>query len=62
MKVKIFTNEGNATKLEGEINAWLTEERYETISHIKQSYVYDAKGENVALVSIWYKEIVSKAA
>lgn len=55
MKVKIFTNEGDAPKLEEEINDWLSKSKAD-IQHIKQSYVYDIK-DNLfdALVSIWYK-------
>jgi len=56
MKVKIFTNEANAPKLEKDINAWLSESKAD-IHHIKQSYVYDIKSDHFnALISIWYEE------
>jgi len=55
MKVKIFTNEGNAPKLEKEINNWLSESKAD-IRHIKQSYAYDVKDDLFyALVSVWYE-------
>lgn len=57
MKVKIFTDEGDAPKLEKEINAWLDEGKAEDIYHIKQSYFYDSKDNVYAgTISIWYKE------
>lgn len=56
MKVKIFTNEGDAPKLEKEINDWLSESKAD-IHHIKQSYVHDIKADLFdALISIWYEE------
>lgn len=56
MKVKIFTNEGDAPKLEKEINDWLCENKAD-ILHIKQSYVYDIKADSFdVLVSIWYEQ------
>lgn len=56
MNVKIFTNEGDAPKLEKEINDWLSKNKAD-IQHIKQSYAYDIKGDSFyALISIWYKE------
>ena len=56
MKVKIFTNEGDAPKLEKEINSWLSKNKTH-IHHIKQNYAYDNKGDKFfALVSIWYEQ------
>ena len=56
MKVKIFTNEGDAPKLEKEINSWLSESKAD-IRHIKQSYAYDVKGDLFyTLVSVWYEQ------
>ena len=37
MKVKMFTNEGNATKLEEEVNDWLSKNPA-NIFQVKQSY------------------------
>ena len=57
MKVKMFTMQGDAPKLEKEVNQWLSENKVSTSqSHIKQSYVYDSK-DNVfcTLISIWYE-------
>ncbi len=55
MKVKIFTNEGDAPQLEKEINNWLSESKTH-IQHVKQSYACDSKGDKFyALVSIWYE-------
>jgi hypothetical protein len=57
MKVKIFTNQGDAPKLEEEINRWLNEKSVSlSYSHIKQSYVYDSKNNTFcALISVWYE-------
>jgi type VI protein secretion system component Hcp len=57
MKVKIFTNQGDAPKLEEEINRWLSEKSVSlSYSHIKQSYVYDGKNNTFcALISVWYE-------
>ncbi len=55
MKVKIFTNQGNAPKLEKEINEWLDVQVSIKIHHIKQSYAFDSKGDQFyTIVSIWY--------
>ena len=57
MKIKIFTNEGDAPKLEKEINKWLSENKVH-IHHIKQSYAYDPKGDQFyTLVSVWHEQI-----
>lgn len=56
MKVKIFTNEGDAPKLEKEINDWLSETKVD-IHHIKQSYAYDIKADLFDTnISLWYDE------
>jgi len=57
MKVKIFTNQGDALKLEEEINQWLSEKNVNvSSSHIKQNYIYDSKDNMFcALVSVWYE-------
>jgi len=57
MKVKIFTNRGDAAKLEEEINDWLSNKNVSiSYSHIKQNYIYDSK-DNIssALISVWYE-------
>jgi hypothetical protein len=56
MKVKIFSNEGDAPKLETEINKWLLTNDNIEIFDIKQNYAYDNAQFFYALVSIWYKE------
>ena len=54
MKVKMFSNEGNIPKLEEEINQWFSQNKV-NISHVKQSYIYDVKGDMFCtLISIWY--------
>jgi hypothetical protein len=57
MRVKIFTNRGDVSRLEEEINGWLLDNNI-SMSHsqIKQNYIYDTH-ENVssALISIWYE-------
>jgi hypothetical protein len=51
--MKIFTGNGNATALEGELNAWLEKNRYITVKNIQQSYT--AGGEQLfAMISVWY--------
>jgi hypothetical protein len=51
--MKIFTGNGDATVLEGELNEWLEKNPYITVKTIKQSYV--ASGEQrFAMVSLWY--------
>ena len=55
MKVKIFSNEGDAPKLEKDINQWLVEKSNIEILHIKQNYAYDNKQFFYTLISIWYK-------
>jgi hypothetical protein len=53
VKMKIFTGNGDAAALEGELNDWLEKNPYITVKNIKQSYV--ASGEQLfALMSIWY--------
>jgi hypothetical protein len=54
MKVKISTNQGDAPKLEKEINQWLLENENIEVKHIKQDYAYDNEQFFYALVSIWY--------
>lgn len=56
MKVKFFTNAGNAPALEKEINQWLHDNRKIEILHIKQDYAYDNKEYFYTLISLWYKE------
>lgn len=56
MKVKIFSNEGDAPKLEAEINQWLLANDNIEVFDIKQNYSYDNKQFFYTLVSIWYKE------
>jgi len=55
MKVKIFTNTGDAIQLELELNRWLEKHKTIDIKDIKQSY---ACGDNLmySLMSIWYLE------
>jgi hypothetical protein len=62
MKVKIFTNQGDALKLEEEINQWLSEKNVSlSYSHIKQNYIYDSKDNRFcALVSVWYEPVFEK--
>jgi len=55
MKVKIFTNEGDAPKLENEINRWLHDNKNIEVQHIKQDYAYDNEQLFYTLVSIWYE-------
>ncbi len=52
MKVKIFSNTGNAEDLEQEINRWLSSQKIQ-VSTIKQSCACDGK-TCFALVSVWY--------
>lgn len=57
MKVKIFTNQGDASQLEEEINDWLSKKNISmSYSQIKQNYIYDGK-DNMpcALISVWYE-------
>ena len=54
MQVKVFSNKGDAPKLEAEINNWLKNNSNVQISHVKQGYAYDAKHAFYTLVSIWY--------
>jgi hypothetical protein len=57
MKVKIFTNRGDVSQLEEEINRWLMDNNVSSsYSEIRQNYIYDTK-DNVssALISIWYE-------
>jgi hypothetical protein len=57
MKVKIFTNRGDVSRLEEEINRWLIDNNVSAAhSEIRQNYIYDTK-DNVssALISIWYE-------
>lgn len=55
MKVKIFTNTGDAIQLELELNKWLEMHKTIDIKDIKQSY---ACCDNLmySLMSIWYLE------
>jgi hypothetical protein len=58
MKVKMFTNEGDAPKLEEEVNKWLSDNPA-NIFHVKQSYAYDSQGKILyTLISIWYVETI----
>jgi hypothetical protein len=51
--MKIFTGNGDAAVLEGELNEWLEKNPYITVKTIKQSYV--SSGEQLfALMSLWY--------
>ena len=51
--MKIFTGQGDAIVLEGELNEWLEMNPYITIKNIGQSYV--SSGEQFfTLMSIWY--------
>jgi hypothetical protein len=53
VKMKIFTGNGDAVVLEGELNEWLEKNPYITVKNIKQSYV--SSGEQLfALMSVWY--------
>lgn len=53
VKMKIFTGNGDAAVLEGELNEWLEKNPYITVKTIKQSYV--AKEDQLfAMVSLWY--------
>jgi len=53
VKMKIFTGNGNAAALEGELNAWLDQNPYITVKNIQQSYT--AGGEQLhTLISVWY--------
>ena len=54
MKVKIFTNLGDAPRLEKEINQWLNDNIERKILHIQQDYAYDNKEAFYTLISIWY--------
>jgi len=56
MKVKIFSNQGDAPKLEKEINKWLLDNSNIEIAHVKQSYAYDNEASFYALISIWYTD------
>ena len=53
VKMKIFTGQGDAIVLEGELNEWLEMNPYITIKNIGQSYV--SNGEQLfTLMSVWY--------
>jgi hypothetical protein len=53
VKMKIFTGNGDAAVLEGDLNEWLEKNPYITVKTIKQSYV--ANGEQLfSLISLWY--------
>ena len=54
MMIKIFTNTGDAPKLEKEINQWLNENRNIKIDHVQQSYAYDGQMHFYTLISVWY--------
>jgi hypothetical protein len=54
MQVKMFTDQGDAPKLETEINNWLKNNSNIEIIHVKQSYAYDGEQFFYALISIWY--------
>ena len=56
MKVKMFPNQGDAPKLENEINKWLLDNSNIEIAHVKQSYAYDNISFFSALISIWYTD------
>ncbi|MBW1650310.1 MAG: hypothetical protein JRJ44_06480 [Deltaproteobacteria bacterium] len=57
MKVKMFTNMGDAPKLETEINDWLDNNNNIEIKHIKQNYACDNKGDMFySLLSTWYED------
>ena len=55
MMVKIFTNMGDALKLEKEINQWLDENRNNIkVDHVQQSYAHDGQVNFYTLISVWY--------
>ena len=56
MKVKIFTNQGDAPELEDKINEWLLDNRDIEVEHIKQDYAYDNEQYFYTIVSIWYEK------
>ncbi len=56
MKVKIFTNQGDAPELEDKINQWLLDNRDIEVEHIKQDYAYDNEQYFHTIVSIWYEK------
>jgi hypothetical protein len=53
MQVKMFSNPGDESQLESEINMWLKNNNNIEISHVEQSHTYDGK-QFYTLVSIWY--------
>jgi hypothetical protein len=56
MKVRIFTNEGDAPRLENEINKWLLDNKNIQVKHIKQDYAYDNEQSFCTLISLWYEK------
>jgi len=53
MKMKLFTGQGDAAVLEGEMNEWLEKNPFITVKNVEQSYV--SRGEQLhALISVWY--------
>lgn len=54
MKVKIFSNDGNAPEMEIEINKWLSDKNI-IIKHIKQGNVID-KDIISTVISVWYED------
>ena len=62
MQVKVFSNKGDAPKLEADINYWLKDNGNIQISHVKQSYAFDAKHAFYTLISIWYTIQQTKVA
>jgi len=55
MKVKMFTNMGDVTKLENEVNEWFRTNAVK-IHFIEQSYTFSSSigGGLNTLISIWY--------
>jgi len=54
MEVKIFTDEGDAPKLEKKINEWLSENKHVDIKHITQGNAADEEVLYTS-ISIWYE-------
>lgn len=57
MKLKIFTNMGDASKLESDINRWLAENGEIDVKHVQQSYACDGQAHFYTLVSVWYDTV-----
>ena len=57
MQVKVFSNKGDASKLEAEVNTWLKKNNNIEISHVRQSCAYDGEQAFYTLMSIWYTTV-----